>query len=314
MAESIIPYINTYKSFPSDSRKKEHKQPVAAKGSSDEKTGYAKKCAAGSALAVIPYARRLIGLQDVLKANDMYTLGTKLFVLLNFLPEDTRDFKGMINQTLRKPYKTPRDFQTRYLFLRGTMLEIPVKAMFNSNNKTLKSISRKIFDADKTLYETRLGQAIMRIVGGKGHDVMATARMEYVGTPVEAFRAKGGKLAYLVGRTMLRIPLLFMGLFALFEIPAIVKAFNPKSNDKGQNTGSIFKNGTVQILKSAINVVVPFVGGAFVGAVLARKGDIGSIGGLGIGTYLGCEAANAINHKIDNRSHEQLKSEIRKEK
>jgi|GEM_PF-1116143 len=250
-------------------------------------------------LSTIPYVRRFTGVEDAIQNHDnLKALGKALILLIN-VPEDTRDIKDagkqLVHFAKKLPPEIPYDYQTKFSFFRGTLLEPLLRKLVESKNEKISNFGYKIYYSDKSLYDIQFGQKVKTLLNIDIDDVKNTKRKDIEGSPIEAFKLKGKYIPKLIGRAMLRIPVISILVFAALEIPSIAKAFLKKQDDWQQN----IINGTKQIFKSAINVISVISGGAILGALFAKKGYIGSLVGLGVGTYYGSKAGNYINKKTD---------------
>jgi hypothetical protein len=81
----------------------------------------------------------------------------------------------------------------------------------------------------------------------------------------------------------MRIPVLGIAFLSLLEVPSIIKS----------------DNHLKQTAKSAISVSSITFSGALLGALGAYAGPLGSLAGLGFGSYLGNKFAKYLNNKIN---------------
>jgi hypothetical protein len=263
-----------------------------------EKTDKEKETTLGT-LSTIPYVRRFTGVEDAIQNHDnLKALGKALVLLIN-IPEDTRDIKDagkqLVHLAKKVPPEIPYDYQTKFSFFRGILLEPLLKKLIESKNEKISNFGYKIYYSDKSLYDIQFGQKIKKLLNITEDDAKYTKRIDIEENYIRTFKLGGKFFPKLIGRAMLRIPVISILVFATLEIPSIIKAFLKKQDDWQQNV----INGTKQIFKSAINVISVISGGAILGALFAKKGYIGSLIGLGVGTYYGSKAGNYINKKTD---------------
>ena len=217
----------------------------------------------------------------------------KLGILIINVPEDTRDLASAGKEVLRIPSPEgyvviPHDYQVKFSFFRGTLLEPIFKHLPMQLREHLANI-------DVTLYDTKLGQKFMELLGMPDEVVMRTSRMDNIkGGVVKAFKLEGKPIICTVGRSMMRIPVMSIYAFSALEIYSIYKAFAKAKSFRDKTV-----NGSKQIVKSIVNVTMALAAGAVLGAICARKGSVGSLAGLGIGTYAGTKLGSYINTEID---------------
>ncbi|MDD3013706.1 MAG: hypothetical protein PHC34_08405 [Candidatus Gastranaerophilales bacterium] len=246
-----------------------------------------------AALSPIVPVRRISSLPDnVEDGNYTRAAGLAALMIVN-LPEDGRDLKDSWDQlrgkyTLRYNYK---EYQHTFSFFKGTWLEWLLKLP----GKIGKNISKKLQKADKPLYETKFGEFISNIfnieLGGKPINIgKAYGRNK----KILAYTFKGTKINKLIGRALLRIPLISVVVLSALELPAIFKSFNNCEGYKNR-----IKSGFKQITKSAIYIISIFTGIGLAGAALAKKGPTGSLIGMGIGAVAGSNVSGLINKQID---------------
>ena len=251
------------------------------------------------ALSTIPYARRFICVKDAIQNHDtLKAIGKGLILLIN-MPEDTRDLvdagKQLVRLTKKIPPSIPYDYQTKFSFFRGTLLEPVLKWLIESKNERISELGYKIYYLDKSFYDTFIGEKISNMLNIIESDVKNTTRKDIDGRYIEAFKLEGKFIPKLIGRSMQRIPIISLIVFGILELPSIVKSFCNKQKTLKENC----INGIKQIIKSSVNVTSIIFSGAILGALFAKKGHIGSLVGLGIGTYLGSKAASYVNEKIN---------------
>jgi hypothetical protein len=132
---------------------------------------------------------------------------------------------------------------------------------------------RKLGNYDKTLFQTKFGRSICIKLGAEAPEFSE-----------EGIKLMGTLSSKIAGRALLRIPVLSLLFLGLLELPTILKA-----KDHGK-----------QAVKSGINVTSIVSMGAVLGAIGAYAGPIGSLIGLGLGTYYGNKLGNKANKLIFN--------------
>jgi len=252
-----------------------------------------KKDAEMFGLSSIPYIRRYIGVNDAFNSGKYLIAILKGLILFINIPEDSRDLKNMFGQLKGKPSKIPYDYQVPFSFFRGTFLDKPLKKLVNSENERIQDIGNKIFIADKTLYDTKPAEKILKLIGLKEEIKLKTTRLNINDKPIKAIKIEGNLPVKIIGRTLQRIPVITFGLFSLLELEPIFKAFKGNENKKIN-----YDKGTKQIIKSAISFTSSlFLGGLF-GAAGAYLGQAGSLAGLGIGTCLGIKLGKWLTDRF----------------
>jgi hypothetical protein len=311
LGQDITSVQDTFKAF----IRKDEQNPAKNDG---EKT---KKFLA--ALSPIIPVRRLSSLPDNIEDHN-YVRAAGLVALTGImLPEDTRDLKDGLKQLLtnilprklragiaknnRNMYKdfvwfNPKydykNYQAPFSFFRGTVLEPIVNRMGK-----LGVFLHKI---DKPLYHTKFGKNIRDLFNISISDIESTGRkipkvkIDKLGKAkiekvfVDAYKFKGKTTSKLIGKALLRIPVISIFALGLLELPSILKSFG---NDEDVKKKTI--NGFYQILKSSINVTSILSGIGIAGALLAKKGPAGSLLGMGVGSVVGAYASNRISNGLD---------------
>lgn len=233
-------------------------------------------------LAALPHGRRFFGIAfTAVGGNPLKAAGLIAFGLMN-IPEDARDFMSCYNQLVKKVETVPRNYQSTFVCLRGTLLEPLLKF-------------KNVYKKDVTVMETKLGVKLLKLCGGHIKSTMETKRPDIMNKPVMAYEFGGSRFGKLMGQTMTRTPVLTYGYFSLLELPAIIKAFKTGDNRKEK-----LVHGTAQIFKSTVNVFIIFLSMGAVGAMLSKKGPTGSIVGMGLGSVLECMIDGKLNKTVDN--------------
>jgi len=217
------------------------------------------------ALSAIPFVRRFAGVQDAVNNQEYFKGYGKAFIQIINVKGDWGDFKKAFNEIIRLDFKK-HEYQRPFGFFRDTFLEnLQVK------NQKLAAVIDKIYFLDKTIYDFIPIKNLLYKLGAKSPD--------YLG---ENIKINGNIISKIIGRALMRIPVLSLVFLGLLEIPAVCKAEN---KDK-------------QFIKSSISIISFISCGAVLGAIGAYTGAFGSLAGLGIGSCLGNKLANKINSNL----------------
>lgn len=244
-----------------------------------------------NALSPLSPIRRISSLEDnIHDGNYVRAIGLVGLAAMN-LPEDCNDLKLAYNQIIknRKPSYNPKLYQHKFSFFRGTLLE-PLLAL---NGKYGKKISDFLYVADRPIYDTKFGKWMGKVCNVKQEDAVQTSIKDIQGTKVLAIKHKGSTFSRMVGRGMLRLPVLSVYALGALELPAIIKNFTKKDSKNN------IKDGFKQIAKSTTYVVSLLSGIGLVGALIARKGPAGSLVGIGLGSVAGSFASKYVNKQIE---------------
>lgn len=254
------------------------------------------------ALEALPPVRRISSLPDKIQNGDILpALGLAGLVAVNF-PEDMRDINSAWKQLTEKGYKASynmNDYQHRFSFFRGTLL----KNFANPNKAKDPDLARKLLNADKTIFQTKFGQKILKALNVSIDDVTPTTIEDIISTKkdpvfVEAFKFKGnGKFkafGELTGRAMTRTTLVGTAVLAALELPKIFKAM-----EQGDNIIEQAGNTAKQTVKSGINFASITTGIAYGGAIGSKYGkSAGSLIGMGAGAILGAFSSKKIQEFV----------------
>jgi hypothetical protein len=112
---------------------------------------------------------------------------------------------------------------------------------------------------------------------------------------VFAYKVKGKPFAKLVGRALLRIPVISVLALSLLELPEIIS-----KSSKGKNFEDKIKEGSYQTIKSIINVSSILAGIGMIGALLAKKGPVYSLIGMGIGSIAGAYTSKNLQQGFES--------------
>ncbi len=247
-------------------------------------------------------ARRLCDIPNMVRSGDTVAAAGLAGLTIVSLPEDCRDLKAAYNHSscvLRKkrisaPYNYHK-YQHDFSFFRGTLLH---EAMKRVKSERGKNIVDKLYKADVTLYNTKFGKWIQKILGiENGKDVKSSVKNLYgKEVPVQKIIVKRDFLGLkeLTGRAMKRTSLLGLVFMGLLELPKIIK-----SATKGDDAQEKSKSFAKQVGKSSLNVFGVTAGMGYIGAIGAKKyGALGSLIGMGMGVIAGAGASKWIQNRF----------------
>ncbi len=240
-----------------------------------------------------PFAplRRLFGVIDETESTDKTrALGLAALAAVN-LPMDICDLKSAVHQIKGKaPQIDYKDYQAEFSFAKDTLLD-PVLAKIRK--KKPDKFDKIYLNLDKSLFRTKFGEKISELLKIGVDDIKYVKEQEEkVFQAIPVYKLSGNKVTKFIGRTMLRIPVISVGILGLLEIPNIINAIRKGKDNKVQA-------GMTQTAKSAIGLTGSVIGMGTLGAVLERRlGIVGSLIGIGLGGYLGGKAASVANDKI----------------
>ncbi len=187
-------------------------------------------------------------------------------------------FGGFARNTIANRYQHPLSF------MKGTLLQ-PLAEKYKWLNKI-----------DKTLYDTKFGSFVKHKLGIQESRYLAKI---IGGKEVTSIKFAGGYGKKLVGRALLRIPLIGLFLATALEIPAIIKS----AGVEGSFTDKIKSVGK-QTLKSLGFIGLIQGGMALAGAAAVMAfppvGAIAALVGMGIGSAAGVLASKELNKFIDD--------------
>ncbi len=246
-------------------------------------------------------ARRLCDIPNMIKSGDTLAAAGLAGLTLVSLPEDCRDLRAAYNHSScvlrRKRLSVPYNYhkyQHDFSFFRGTLLHEGMKRIKSAKGK---KIVDKLYKADVTLYNTKFGKWIQKLLGlENGKPVKSKIKNLYgQEISVQKIIAKNDFLGLkeLTGRALKRTSLLGVAFMGVLELPKIIKsAF--KGDDKKEKIQSF----GAQLSKSALNVASVTAGMGYIGAIGAKKyGAFGSLVGMGLGVIFGAKLSNFIQEK-----------------
>ena len=246
-------------------------------------------------------ARRLCDIPNMIKSGDTLAAAGLAGLTLVSLPEDCRDLRAAYNHSScvlrRKRLSVPYNYhkyQHDFSFFRGTLLHEGMKRIKSAKGK---KIVDKLYKADVTLYNTKFGKWIQKLLGlENGKPVKSKIKNLYgQEISVQKIIAKNDFLGLkeLTGRALKRTSLLGVAFMGVLELPKIIKsAF--KGDDKKEKIQSF----GAQLSKSALNVASVTAGMGYIGAIGAKKyGAFGSLVGMGLGVIFGAKFSNFIQEK-----------------
>lgn len=251
-----------------------------------------------AALEAIPPLRRISSLPNKIDNNEyLPALGLAGLAFMN-LPEDWRDMKAAGKQVGSKfstkikydPLYDRKNYQHSFSFFRGTMLE---KYLLESK-KNGKAWAKYLYDLDRSVYKTKLGEFMEKNLGIVEVDKVKTNIKNKVGIKARATKFGGNALQQMTGRAMKRIPLLSVAALALIELPKVFK-----SHKKGDNLFEKTDEVAKQTVKSSINITSLLAGIGYGGAIGSKYGKaFGSLVGMGIGAIAGSECSKRLQEVI----------------
>lgn len=246
-------------------------------------------------------ARRLCDIPNMIKSGDTLAAAGLAGLTLVSLPEDCRDLRAAYNHSScvlrRKRLSVPYNYhkyQHDFSFFRGTLLHEGMKRIKSEKGE---KIVDKLYKADVTLYNTKFGKWIQKLLGlENGKPVKSKIKNLYgQEISVQKIIAKNDFLGLkeLTGRALKRTSLLGVAFMGVLELPKIIKsAF--KGDDKKEKIQSF----GAQLSKSALNVASVTAGMGYIGAIGAKKyGAFGSLVGMGLGVIFGAKFSNFIQEK-----------------
>ena len=253
-------------------------------------------------LSPIVPVRRISSLPDNIDDENYARAAGLIGLAIVNLPEDTNDLKDAAKQIFKGelPKYDYKNCQTEFSFFRGTVLQPIVNRM--------GKLGVKLYSFDKSLNNTKFGEYLSKIFKFEIDELNSEATERFVpkvkldksGKPVVidvqvfARKLQGKPFAKIIGRALLRTPIISVLALSLLELPSIIKKIAKADGLKNK-----VKEGTVQGLKSSINVSSILAGIGIIGALFARKGPAYSLFGMGIGSVAGTYGSKYIQKGID---------------
>ena len=246
-------------------------------------------------------ARRLCDIPSMVKSGDTLAAAGLAGLTIVSLPEDCRDLRAAYNHSScvlrRKRLSVPYNYhkyQHDFSFFRGTLLH---EAMKRVKSEKGKKIVDKLYKADVTLYNTKFGKWVQKILGiENGKPVKSKIKNLYgEEISVQKIITKNDFLGLkeLTGRALKRTSILGLAFMGILELPKIIK-----SASKGDNKKEKIKSLGTQLGKSTLNVASVTAGMGYLGAIGAKKyGAFGSLVGMGLGVIFGAKFSNFIQDK-----------------
>lgn len=247
-------------------------------------------------------ARRIIGIPDMLKNGDTLAACALGALTIISLPEDCRDLKAAYNHSAcvlnKKRLSTPynyRKFQHDFSFIRGTLLHEALKKVKSAKGKIWVE---KMYNLDKTLYNTGFGKWVQKLLGLSNGKKVKSKIKNLSGQEIFVQEIVAKKdflgLKELTGRALKRTTLLGLGFTALLEFPKIVKSLK-----KGDSKSEKLKSFASQTAKSTLNTLSIAAGMGYIGAIGAKKfGALGSLLGMGLGAIAGAGVSKGIEQNL----------------
>lgn len=246
--------------------------------------------------------RRVLGVKESTERNNRIKTAGLILLAINNLPMDFSDINSVLKQ-IKNNKIAPNPTQMEFTFAQDTLLEFPLRQIRKRvDTQKFDTIYDKI---DKSLFNTKFGKKIVKLLNlTVTQEIRPNESIDIIKNGLKQnkiYVIKGkSKIAKLICRSMMRIPVLSIAAFSLFEIPDIVKATNNETTK-----GKKFQAFGQQLLKSCINIVSMMAGMSTVGSVLDRRfGAIGSLAGIGLGNYFGEKIGTFINNKLFKNKQE----------
>ncbi len=244
--------------------------------------------------------RRVIGIPDMVKQGDVTAAVALAALTVVSLPEDCRDIHAAYKHSacVLTKKRIPlaynyRKYQHDFSFFRGTLLHEGMKRVKSERGKR---IVEKLYSYDKTLYNTKFGKWLQKVMGITNGKEVASGCKKLSGEMLKVRRIIVKKdflgLKELTGRAMKRTSLLGVIFMGLLEVPRLIK-----SAKKGENKKEKAKSFGIQTAKSSMNVLGLTAGMGYLGAIGAKKfGAAGSLIGMGLGVIAGAGAAKGVQN------------------
>lgn len=248
------------------------------------------------ALEAIPAFRRTASLSDKIDSGDyLPAVGALGLTAINF-KEDIRDMKSAGSQIYSKinkshhydPLYDRRNYQHSFSFTRGVIGE----ELLHKEKEAGNPFAKKIYDLDKTIEETKIGEWLTKKFIIKEADVKKIDKIKnFDGRCARAYKFEskvlGGKT---IARAMKRTTLAGVVVMGLLETPKIIK-----ETAKGDNIVEHIKNGAKQTIRAAANVAITTAGIGIGGAIGAKYFEAaGSLIGMGLGAIASTKAINKL--------------------
>lgn len=243
-------------------------------------------------------ARRIIGLPDMVREGDGIAAAGLAALTVVSLPEDCRDVRDACKHSSciirRKKFAAPYDFskyQHDFSFFRGTLLHEGMKRVKSERGKLIVD---KLYSADKTIYNTKFGKWVKKVLGIEDGKLINSKIKNLYGKeiPVQEMIIKKDFLGLkdLTGRAMKRTSILGVAFMGALELPKLIKSI--RKDDNGKSFG-------IQSIKSSLNVLGLTVGMGYLGALGGKKfGALGSLLGMGAGVLAGVSGAKWVQNKL----------------
>ena len=251
-------------------------------------------------------ARRIYDIPGMLQSGDtLAAVGLGALTLVS-LPEDCRDLRAAYNHSacvLKKrkisaPYNYHK-YQHDFSFFRGTLLHELMKRVKSERGK---KIVDKLYKSDVTLYNTKFGKWVQKLLGLENGNSVKSKVKDLYGNEVFVKRINVKKdfcgLKELTGRAMKRTSLLGILFMGALELPKIIK-----SSFKGDDIKEKSKSFAKQFGKSSMNVLGVTIGMGYIGAIGAKKyGALGSLVGMGLGVIAGAGTSKWIQKQFKSEN------------
>lgn len=246
--------------------------------------------------------RRLCDIPNMVKSGDTLAAAGLAGLTLVSLPEDCRDLKAAYNHSScvlrRKRLSVPYNYhkyQHDFSFFRGTLLHEGMKRIKSEKGKRIVD---KLYKADITLYNTKFGKWIQKVLGIENGKPEKSKIKNLYGQEISVQKIIARNdflgLKELTGRALKRTSLLGVAFMGVLELPKVIK-----SAFKGDYKKEKIQSFGTQVGKSTLNIVSVTAGMGYIGAIGAKKyGAFGSLVGMGLGVICGAKISNFIQEKF----------------
>jgi len=236
------------------------------------------------ALSPLPPARRICSLPDSLDDKNYARAGLLVGMAAANFPGDMREM-GLAFREGKNIFKeglSGINYQGQHesMFFKGTFLE-----KFAKNSNWIKK-------NDRTLYKTAFGKFV-RSKCNINIDLDSITSIEE--KSISKFKFTGNYAQKLLGRSLLRVPVLGLFASAALEVPAVIKSYTETKGSVLDKSKALGK----QVVKAAGYVGIVNATIALSGAALIPYGYIAALVGMGVGSSVGLVISKSFNKKVD---------------
>ena len=231
---------------------------------------------------------------------------------VNSLPYelDNKNYSRAMGVAMLAAANSPGDIREMGLALRE------IKNFFKGNPFTYKGqhqasfFKNTFFDSlvdkiptleklDKSLYDTKIGEKVkatlkIKIAPLEKGGINTIEGLSKNAKKISTFKFAGNFGQKLIGRALLRIPVLGLAASFAFEIPSLIKSVE----NKGTTVDKV-KSFTKQLGKSTGHIALVNGAIAIGGALLMPYGVLAALGGMAIGSAVGLFASKKFSDKIE---------------